>query len=278
MTVVYVDLLLVINVLANYLLLLGTGRIVGLPLQRWRILAGAVLGGVYSVCVFLPGCGWLGQLPCKVGSGVLMLLCGFGGSPRLLRAVVVFFMASAALAGLILGAELLGQSTALTRNGVFYSTVDFRLLLLLFAVCYFVLSLFFRRAGAHGSRELVAVEVVLFGKTVSLTALRDTGHTVTDPVTNRTVLVVDHTVLRRVLPVLYDPQDPIGFVKRCHASGINGVRLIPYRTVGENCGMLAALKADRITAMGKDLDGLMVALAPNSVDDGCGYQALIGGF
>ena len=43
-TVVYIDLLFLLNFAANYLLLLGAGRLAGAQLRRLRIAAGAALG------------------------------------------------------------------------------------------------------------------------------------------------------------------------------------------------------------------------------------------
>ena len=57
MTVVYVDLLWLLNFVANHLLLLGAGRLAGAGLRRWRIALGAALGALYAVALFLPGMG-----------------------------------------------------------------------------------------------------------------------------------------------------------------------------------------------------------------------------
>ena len=42
MTVVYIDLLFLLNLIANYLLLLAAGRMAGAALARWRIGLGAL--------------------------------------------------------------------------------------------------------------------------------------------------------------------------------------------------------------------------------------------
>ena len=135
-TVVYVDLLFLLNLTANYLLLLGAGRMSGAVLHRGRIAGGAALGAGYAVAVFLPGFGWLAVWPCKLASGVLMVLAAYGSGRGLLRTGVLFFAASAALAGGILAVELLGGTSLTVANGVFYSHVDLRLLLLLFILCW----------------------------------------------------------------------------------------------------------------------------------------------
>ena len=277
MTVVYIDLLFMLNLTANYLLLLGSGRVAGCPLKRIRIGLGAAAGALYAVAVFLPGAQWLSAWPCKGASGILMTLIAFGGQSRLLRVTAIFFTASAALAGLVLGAELLGGNGLTVQNGVFYSAVDIRLLLLLFVLCYFLMSLLFRRTGRHRAGELVALEIRLHGKTITMTALRDSGHSLTDPVTNRTVVVAEHRYLAETLPDEIDPRDPISGLRRCQELGLKGARLIPYRAVGVDCGMLLALKTDSVSVNGRGVGSLLMALSPNPVDDGGAYQALIGG-
>ena len=61
---VYIDLLFLLNLTANYLLLLAAGRIAGAVLRRWRIGLGGALGALYAVLIFLPGLGWLAAWPC----------------------------------------------------------------------------------------------------------------------------------------------------------------------------------------------------------------------
>ncbi|MBD5134010.1 MAG: sigma-E processing peptidase SpoIIGA [Clostridiales bacterium] len=277
MTVVYIDLLFLLNLIANYLLLLAAGQMAGAVLRRWRIGLGAAAGALYAVLVFLPETGWLAHWLCKLAVGVLIALIAYGGERYLLRVIVLFFGASAALAGAVLGLELLGSVSLTLDHGVLYSQFDIRLLLLLFVVCYFVLSLFFRRLGRHSGRELVRLELKLELGTAEVTALVDTGHTLTDPADNRPVVVAYWQALSGVLPGWADPNDPVQSVERCHAIGSRQARLLPYRAVGVECGMLLALRTQGVTADGKGLGQLLVALSPTPVDDGGGYQALIGG-
>ena len=275
-TVVYIDLLFGLNFTANYLLLLGAGRMAGTVLHRLRIAAGAALGAVYAAAAFFPGFEWLTAWPCKAGAGVLMVLAAFGGGRKLLRTCVLFFGASAALAGGVLAVQLLGGIPLTAPNGIFYTQTDLRLLLLLFVLCYFVLSFFFRRVGVHGSRELTPVRIRLLGQVFSLTALVDSGHCVTDPVTNRPVLIADGACLSGCLPSGVSARKPIESVRRCQELGLRGARLIPYRAVGVECGLLLALPAEQVRIGGKTQDGLLVALSPTPLDDGGGYQVLVG--
>ena len=55
MTVVYLDRVVLLNLAVDYLLLLATARLAGLPLRRRRLGLCAALGAAYAAAVFLPG-------------------------------------------------------------------------------------------------------------------------------------------------------------------------------------------------------------------------------
>lgn len=277
MTVIYVDQLFFLNFIANYLILLGTGRITGAVLHRLRIAAGAAVGGIYAILVLLPAAAWTGSWICKLIVGALIVLIAYGGERRLLKNMISFFCASAGLAGLIIAIEWFGKTALSIQIGVLYSDFDLRLLILIFIVCYFLMSLFFRRTGRHTSKETVQLTVCLSSTTIEITALLDSGHTLTDPATNRPVIVANANLFHTCLPDGIDLSDPVESLKRCRDSGMKNVRLIPYRAIGIECGMLLALRAEKVLSSNRNLGNLLIALSPTPVDDGGGHDALIGG-
>ena len=112
-------------------------------------------------------------------------------------------------------------------------------------------------------------------------ALRDTGNTLQDPLTGRPVVVVEGELVKALLPELpgLDRQrlsHPVELMGELKETGLR-FQLLPYRAVGVECGMLLALRARGIAVDGRPLGRLLVALSPTALDDGGGYQALIGG-
>lgn len=282
MTVVYIDSLFLLNFIVNYLLLLATAKLAGELIRRWRLALGAALGALYAAAVFFPGMGFLLHPLCKLGFAVLLLLAGFGGSRRLLRVTLVFFGLSCAFGGGIFAIGLLGGRGLSLKNGILYSAMDLRLVLLSAAVCYVILTLVFRRTARHDVRELIPTILTLGNRRVALTALVDTGNTLTDPATGRPVMVADAD---RILPLIpcgselseASFQDPVATMERLSgAEHGRRFRLLPYQAVGVECGMLLALRLDRAQVGEKDYGGILVALSPNRVSDGGGYNALIG--
>lgn len=277
MTVIYIDLLFLLNLVANYLLLLVAGRMCGRPLRRWLLALAAALGALYAALLFLPGAEWLSAAPCKLVSGVVMVLVAYGGERGLLKSVLCFFGASAALGGMVWAAELMGGHSLTMERGVLYSYVDLRLLLLLLVLCYGVLSLVADRAFVHRRAELATTTVRLGEETVKLTTLLDTGNTLTDPLTNRPVLVAEGARCRALLPMPLPLDRPVEAISVLGAQGIKGYRLLPYQAVGVSHGLLLAVRADSVVVGKRDHGSLLVALSPTPVSDGGGYQALIGG-
>ncbi len=284
MTVVYIDALFLLNFVVDYLLLLCAGRLAGEVLHRERLALGAALAGAYAAAVFLPGMGFLLHPLCKLAAAVLALLIGYGGSRRLLRVTLVFFAVSAAFAGGILALELLGGRGLTLENGVFSSAMDLRLILLSAAGCYVVITLLFQRSARHTAarQELVPAVLTLDGRRVALTALVDTGNTLTDPATGRPVMVAEGEKVAGLFPSGQAPdeadlRDPVAALERLSQAGFLGrCRLLPYQAVGVECGMLLSLRLDGARVGREDYGTLLVALSPNRLSDGGGYSALIG--
>ena len=283
MTVVYVDTLFLLNGLVDYLLLLAAARLAGEPLRRLRFALGAALGGGYAVALVLPGGSFLSHPLCRAASAALMLVAAYGGSRRLLRQGLIFLALTCAFGGGVLAIGLMGgQGLALGERGIFYSSLDLKMVLLSAAVCYVLLTLVFQRAGRHTTLtgELLPAVLEAEGRRVALTALVDTGNTLTDPVTGRGVMVAEGESLAALFPGEYRPtpaelRDPAGALERL--GGWTGrFRLLPYRTVGVERGMLLALRVDSLRLGGEDVGAALVALSPTPVSDGGGYRALVG--
>ena len=283
MTVIYVDTLFLLNAAVDYLLLLASARLAGEPLARLRFLLGAALGGLYAVAIFLPGLSFLARPPCRLAAAVLMVLAAFWKSRRLLRQVVIFLALSCAFGGGVLAIGLLGGRGLTLSNGVLYSGMDLKIVLLSAAGCYGALTLLFQRTGRHtaAAGELRPVRLTLGERQVSLIALVDTGNTLTDPATGRPVLVAEADCVEELLPPGIRPspadlRDPAGTLERLEDPWRRRFRLLPYRSVGVDRGLLLAVRVDQVQVGEEDRGPMLTALSPTPVSDGGGYRALLG--
>lgn len=284
MTVIYLDTLFFLNAVMDYLLLLCSARIAGEELHRPRMVLGALCGGAYAAAAVLPGMGFLLKPVFQIGAAILMVVAGLGGSRRLLRQTVIFFALACAFGGGVLAVGLLGRTGLSLGGGLVYSGMDIKIVLLSAAGCYVLFTLGLARMGKHiaASGELVRAKVCLGDKEVCFTALVDTGNTLTDPVSGRSVMVVDGTALLALFPKGEGPDEraltePAQALNRLNSGRFRGrFRLLPYRTVGVECGLLLAVRPDSVRLEGQEHGPMLVAISPTPVSDGGGYRALVG--
>ncbi len=281
-TVVYLDSFVLLNFVVNGLLLMCAGKLDGEPVHLGRCGLGALLGTVYGVLTLLPGWGFLEHPACKAAGAVTMLLASYGRSERLLRVGGLFLVLSCAFGGgLLLLAMLWAESPS--HVGVLGPSLGMRGILIAAALSYGCLSLLLRGEFSHrGSRgELMPLTLTRKDRSVTLLALRDTGNTLRDPLTGRSVVVVEGEKIRDLLPELAGVDgvalsDPVALLEALGER--EGVRfqLLPYRAVGVNCGLLLALRMDRAEYGSWVCRNCLTALSPTPVSDGGNYSALIG--
>lgn len=253
---IYLDFMIVLNFLVDFLLLLGTNRLSGFPAQPWRCSCAALLGAVYSGASFLPGFSFLGNILWRGVCLCLMGIIAFGITWNALKRGALFLLLSLAMAGIALH---IGQENLLS-------------ILLCVLLCLLLSLISF--GGQAGGREYVPLKIALGDKSASILALKDTGNMLRDPVTGEPVLVISAAVAGRLTGLtqmqLKNPLETLS------SSILPGLRLIPYHSIGNAGGFLLAKRFEDVVIAGKRKSTL-VAFASEGLGNGEIYQALTGG-
>lgn len=253
---VYLDVVVLLNFLVDFLLLLGTNRLSGFPPGPGRAALAAGVGGVYAGICLLPGFAFLGNILWRLVSLGLMGLLAFGWHRSAIRRTVIFVFLSMALGGIALG---------LGRGGFLALVASAAALSVLCAIGF---------RGKAGGIALVPVELHYGAKCLRLMALRDTGNTLRDPITGQQVLVTGAEVAAELTGLTGDQlRHP---VETLAAGTLPGLRLVPYRAVGQAGGMLLAMRLPEVK-IGSWQGAAIVAFAPEGLSREGTYQALTGG-
>ena len=284
--VLYADVLFTLNALIDYLLLLLSARAAGEPLRRARFLLAAAVGGGYAVLLFVPGFAFLNRGLYKGLSAVVMFLLAYGATRRLWKQSLIFLGLSCALGGGITAIGMMDGGALSLGRGVVYSVPDLKIVLLSGAGCYAVLRVVMPNLCRHtvSEGELRPITFELDDRKICLTALMDTGNTLTDPVSGQLVPVAEGCALSELFPPCHRPgreelTDPVFGMTRLNTGAWRGrFSLLPYRAVGVERGFLLAVRVDRMTIGEKKREGVLVALSPTPVSDGGGYRVLTGGW
>lgn len=277
--IIYVDSLFLLNGILNHLLLLATARLTGAPIQMGRVVGAAILGGLYAVGAVIPALSWFGFALVKALVMGLMVLVAFGWKVEAIKESIVFFALSCGFGGVVLlVVNVFGTGLMVVGGSAYYPVSGWALLLTASAV-YVVAKTALQGLANHLPAELVPIKLEHQGKTATVTALYDTGNSLKDPVTNRSVVVLDW----KAVPFLLPPNvtqgqiaQPADYFHQWQKLG-NHWRLVPYGAVGVGCGLLLACPCETMKIGKQTIQNGLVAFSPTTVSSGGGYQALIGG-
>lgn len=274
--------LFTMQLLIQYLLLLGSARLGGTRTSLWRIGMAAAIGAAYAVGVILPQATLLRQPGVMAVVLATMFWLAFGSRVSAVRQAFCYLMISLALCGAVVGvAALIGSDTTIAR-GTFLYPVSFRAMVLMAGLAYLVC----RAATVHAGSEpaIQRAELSLEGRRVRLPALVDTGNQLRDPLTGKAVMVADWDTARELLPPAATPlltkeafANPASLLPKLREQCPQlRVFFVPYRAVGGS-GILLAVRCDRVSINAREIQGGLVAFSPNLLDETGHYRALTGG-
>ena len=164
---VYLELAVLLNFMVDFLLMMGANRLAGHPIRGGKCALAAAIGGLHAGVSLLPGFGFLGNLLWRLIVLTIMSVFAFGASMSGLRRGALFVLLNMALCGMAMG----------IGTGGFWSLIGSAIGLCLLCLIGF--------RDKVGGQRFVPVELTYGKRKVRLTALRDTGNTLQDPVTGR---------------------------------------------------------------------------------------------
>lgn len=249
----YLDVLMLLNFGVDFFLLIAANKLCGYPQNVTRFVYAALLGGVYGGLCILPGFGMLAGFWGRLLFLLLMSGIAFGFSKSAMRPTILFVFLTMALGGVAYG---FGSRHFFT---IIFSAVGVA------ALCFW---------GFRGRAGDEYIPVRIRGKegVLQFLALRDTGNTLTDPISGQQVLVASSSIGQQLLGITKeDLQDPVSTMEK-----IPGGRLIPYQSVGVEGGLLLARRFEDVM-IGTRTGSCVVAFVPHQLGKGEPYDALTGG-
>lgn len=268
-TVIYADILVVVNIIVNYLLLRASTAITGCSFKAWRFLLSSAAGGFFSLIIFIENMPlWL-NIILKISFTAVMVLLAFDvkSGKAFVKCAAAFFAANFVFAGIMLAVcTAFMPNRAIYQNGVVYFDIDILTLTIGAVVCYAVLSLISRFTRSKTPpKSIYSIRITYSGKSVDGKALFDSGNTLCDCFSGRPVIIAEKDFIG---PILEGKE----------LTEAKNFRLIPFTTI-QNEGALPAFMADEIEILieGNRIkaEDIYIGITDKKIVSG-GYCALLG--
>ena len=282
---VYGDVLFLQNVFFDFLLLWGVATFSGCDYRRCRLLAGALLGGIYGAVGILPVGAFLNRLPLVLLFPVLLLWLVFGRMERgkFLRLLLYFYLLSFALSGLAAAGQNLLQEL-----GTIGELLPLFLLPVVLIGCLGKFGIGALRKVLERDRCFQKGSLEFAGSKAPLCIFLDTGNQLRDPVSGLPVMVVEYEQVADLLPLplrqeyetAVDRREelPVLFRRLYSRYGdapwFRRLTLLSFRSVGRQQGLLLGFRPDFLQ-VGQRRAVVVVAFYNGILDGKKRFQAIV---
>ena len=271
---VYADVLFVTNFVINYILLYITSLLSGGKHSVFRLSLAASTGAVYAVCMFMPMFSTAFSLAGKLILSLVICALAFGCIPikKYIKRLGFFSAVSLLCGGIVTAIVSPGGGSALSaNNGIIYFNTDIYTIIIASVITYWVIRLTYGVYRRYATRNLYRMTVCKNGRAVALNVLIDTGNMLWDPMSGGSVIVVEKDAVKALIPET-KPEDDIFDI----AHHISDVRLIPYKTIDTDNGLLVGFKPDKIYCSTPLKDDVIIGISSKKLGTDGEYNALAG--
>lgn len=291
---IYIDVLLLENLVINYLILSVTAKFSRLKVSSLRLFAGAIVGALYVIFIILqPGKNIYYTTFAKILLSVFIIAITF--SPRkvlpFIKTLVIFYISTFIFAGAALAFLFFNQQGGFVKNGIVYVFGQSKWSLVFFSVVTvgIIIKIFMEVIQSRITKErlLIPVKIAFDNRMIDLSALLDTGNSLRDPLSNIPVMVVEFKALKSILPIeiqrIFENslEDDLNSVTQTISTSkwFSRFRLIPFSSLGKENGMLIGFRPDFIEVgeeeEKRDIKNVIIGIYNKSLSKNEKYRALL---
>lgn len=288
---IYIDIVLIENLIMNYIIIFATSIILKLKVKHIRIIIASLLGAIYSIVAYIGFLKIYSNIILKIILSVLIIYVAFNPQniKNMWKDLVIFYLTSFVFGGVAFSLiYIVKPQDILMKNGLFLGTYPFKTIMLGSIVAFFIIIIAFKIVKNRISKKdmFCNIEIKINNQLIETNAMIDTGNFLREPITNMPVVVVEHTLLYECIPkeILNNLENIIGgdfkgVPQKLKEEYIYKLKLIPYSSLGKQNGMLLGIKPEYlkiITEEEEKIVNVLVGIYSKSLTKRGEYRALIG--
>ena len=289
---IYVDVVLIENLIMNYIILLATGLILKTKLKHLRLIIASLLGAIYSIVAYINFLEIYSNFFLKILLSVIIVYIAFNPQTmkKMWKSILIFYLTSFVFGGAAFALiYIIRPQDILMKNGLFLGTYPLKTVILAAIVAFIVIITAFTIVKTKVTKKdmFCNIEIKLNGKILKTKALIDSGNMLKEPITNTPVVVIERSLLYECLPkeILNHLDDIIGgdlekIPEEIRNQYISRLKLIPFSSLGKQNGMLIGIKPEYLKIIKEEQEikkeNVILGIYNKSLTKKGEYRALMG--
>lgn len=289
---IYLDVVLIENLIMNYIILYATGIILKNKIKHIRLILASLLGAIYSVIAYIPILKIYSNFILKIILSIIIIYIAYNPQnvKQLWKQILIFYMTSFVFGGAAFALiYIVKPQEIFMKNGLFLGTYPLKTILLGSVVAFFIIITSFKIVKTKISKKdmFCKVKVKINNEILDTQVMIDTGNLLKEPITNTPVIVLEHTLLFECIPkeILNNLENILGgdfskIPEKIRQEYISKLKLIPFSSLGKQNGMLLGIKPEYIIIVSeenqKKIDNVIIGIYNKSLTKRGEYRGLIG--
>lgn len=285
---IYIDLIFLENLIMNFIIIYATSIILKIKPKIIRVVISSIIGSIYAIIAYITELSIYTSIISKMILAIVMVYTAFNPQniKNMWKQVVIFYLTSFVFGGVALYLiYFIKPQNVFIKNGIFVGEYVLKVIFLgaIMAFVIIKISIEFIKTKINAKDMFCKIKIELNGNEVETRAMIDTGNFAKEPITNTPVVIVESSLLDKVLPkeILKNLDNILaGSLEGIQEEYISKLRCIPFSSLGKQNGMLLGIKADEIIVEkeeeNKIFKNVIIGLYDKSLTKRGEYRALIG--
>ena len=259
---IYIDLILLENIVMNYIILVATSIISKSRISLTRCLISSTIGSIYSILNYLIELDTYTNLFLKILISVIMIKIVFDSKKikTFFKQIIMFYLTSFTFGGVAFMLLFFINPKNVVFNGNhLVGLYPIKVTIIGGIVGFIIISIvaIIIRNRLNQNNIIYDLKIKYGGKTIILKTLMDSGNLLKDPITNMDVIIVEKESLNDLLDKKsfeYINKMKKGNLLEENFENINKYKFkfIPFSSLGNENGMLIGFKPDCVEICGEE--------------------------
>lgn len=285
---IYLDVVLLENLLMNYIILFATGYILKIKIHHIRIILSATIGAIYAIIAYLDIIPIYSSIFMKIILSVIMVYVAYYAKnvKQLLKQVMLFYLISFVFGGCAFSLLYFVKPQDIwIQNGMLMGTYPIKIAILGALLGFAITSVTFKLVKSKFSKKDMFCKLTIFfdEKSSQMKAMIDTGNILKEPITKLPVIIVEKRALVQLLPntILENTEKILGGdAETIESKYATKLKIIPFSSVGKENGILLGFKADKVLINTEEneevINNVIIAIYNKELSKKNEYSALLG--
>ena len=288
---IYIDVIIVENLIMNYIILYATGTISKVKISYLRIFCSSLIGAIYAITEYTFKLNIYSNIIIKTILSVIIIYVAFNPQniKKMCKQLIIFYVTTFTFGGIATYLiYVLKPQNIIIKNGMYVGTYVLKVIFIGAIIGTIILFIAFKQVKSKITKKdmICKIKIKINGKEKTLDAMVDTGNMLKEPISGIPVIVVEHTKLYNVIPkeILNNIEAILGgdfnkIPENIKKEYMSKLKLIPFASLGKQNGMLLGIKAEKIEILEEPTNqkkDAIVGIYNKSLTKRGEYDALMG--